>query len=113
MSNKNPRGAGRPKGALNKPKLNKPSQSQQAHLKQKKGTWLYRFHNDSNEINEPIVYGSVAFVILIILVLADIFINTYALPEFLANGFLSLIGAAAGFGAGKSVTTEYFRKTSG
>ena len=93
--------------------IDNPKQSQQAHLKQKKGTWLYRFHNDSNEINEPIVYGSVAFVILIILVLADIFVNTYALPEFLGNGFLSLIGAAAGFGAGKSVTTEYFRKTSG
>ena len=91
----------------------KTNQSQQAHLKQKKGTWLYRFHNDSNEINEPIVYGSVAFAFLLILVLADIFLNTYALPQWLGEGFLTLVGACAGLGGGKAVTTEYFRKTSG
>ncbi len=89
------------------------NQSQQESLKEKKGTWLYRFHNDTNEINEPIVYSSICFAFLFILVIADVFLNTITLPQWLGEGFLTYIGAATLGGAGKSVTTEYFRKTSG
>ena len=88
----------------------KTNQSQQEDLKKKKGSWLYRFHNDSNEINESTVGFSLLFVSFILLIILDILSNNWAMSETMTTGFFAAISAALGLGSAKSATTLYIEK---